>query len=69
LVDSIPENFSLIKEDDEQPFYGIQEEWEEVYCHPFLDASNTKFPARAFYIGGSKSWLKYCLYKRKNDSY
>ncbi|KAJ3255208.1 mannosyltransferase [Boothiomyces macroporosus] len=60
LVDTIPAETSV--EDPVEPFYGKRKEWKKLYCQPFLDAGKTKFPARAFYFGGEKVWLDYCLY-------
>lgn len=63
LVDSIPVDAELGKEDPIEPFYGLDPRWEVVSCAPFLDAANTPFPARAFYFG-KKKWLNYCSYRR-----
>ncbi|KAJ3306459.1 mannosyltransferase [Kappamyces sp. JEL0829] len=64
LVDSMPREAALDAEDPVQPFYGLHPEWKQVTCRPFLDASRTRFPARAFYFGGQLVWQDYCLYVR-----
>ncbi|KAI8895318.1 Alg9-like mannosyltransferase family-domain-containing protein [Globomyces pollinis-pini] len=67
LIDSSPPNPDINVEDQLEPFYGLQQAWKEVKCLPFLDTVKTKFPARSFYLGNEKHWMKYCIYQSQHE--
>ncbi|KAJ9127613.1 hypothetical protein QFC24_001023 [Naganishia onofrii] len=53
-----------------EPAYTSSNEWERLYCEPFLDAAASKWWARIFYLPGKsaekgRTWGEYCLLKRK----
>ncbi|KAI5452293.1 mannosyltransferase [Naganishia albida] len=53
-----------------EPAYTTSDEWERLYCTPFLDNAGSKWWARIFYLPGqsaneARQWGEYCLLKRK----
>lgn len=53
-----------------EPAYTTSDEWERLFCTPFLDNAGSKWWTRIFYLPGqaakdARQWGEYCLLKRK----
>lgn len=66
LIDRIPEDHRDVANNTVEPNFSHSSDWREVWCLPFIDASKTKLPARAFYFGNQRVWQQYCLYVRSH---